>query len=175
MDDVGYELYLDMLEKEMARLRGQEREPDFDPEIKIPVSASLSHDFIRDERQRLLLYKNLFSATETEEVIRYQKETIDRFGILTKEAYNLFQIGMLKVILRKLRVEQIQAIKTNVFELRMGQLKAEQIKTLAEACSGKNQSLSLTPDFRLLVTLSEESLEKALPKLIENLLPLTLS
>lgn len=175
MDDIGYELYLDMLEKEMATLRGQEREPDIDPEIKIPLSASLSAAYVPQERQRLLLYKNLFSATEIEEVDRYRRESIDRFGDLPKEAYNLFQVASLKVLLRKMRVEQIQALKPDLFELRMGQLKATQIQKIAEACALQSRILSLTPDFRLLVNLTGKGLEDPLQKLIEVLFPLTMS
>jgi len=175
MDDIGYELYLDLLEKEMATLRGQEREPEIDPEIKIPMSASLSADYVPQERQRLLLYKNLFSATESEEVDRYRREAIDRFGNLPKEAYNLFQVASLKVLLRKLRVEQIQALKPTHFELRMGQLKAAQIQSLSEACARQSGILSLTPDFKLMVHLSNQALEDPLQRLIEILFPLTMA
>ncbi|MBC7533833.1 MAG: transcription-repair coupling factor [Oligoflexus sp.] len=175
MDDIGYELYLDMLEKEMATLRGEEREPDIDPEIKIPMSASLSAEYVPQERQRLLLYKNLFSATEIEEVDRYRRESIDRFGNLPKEAYNLFQVASLKVLLRKMRVEQIQALKPALFELRMGQLKASQIKSIAEACALQSRILSLTPDFKLLVNIGDKNLEDPLQKLIEVLFPLTMT
>ncbi len=175
MDDIGYELYLDMLEKEMATLRGQEREPDIDPEIKIPLSASLSADYVTQERQRLLLYKNLFTANETEEVDRYRREAIDRFGNLPKEAYNLFQVASLKVLLRKLRVEQIQALKPTLFELRMGQLKAAQIQSIGMACARQSRILSLTPDFKLMVNLGDKALEDPLQTLIEVLIPLTIA
>ncbi|MES2745798.1 MAG: transcription-repair coupling factor [Bdellovibrionota bacterium] len=175
MDDIGYELYLDMLEKEMARLRGEEREADIDPEIKIPISASLSADYIREERQRLLLYKNLFSATSSAEIDRYRKESVDRFGDLPKEAYNLFQIAALKVLLRQLRVEQIQALRPTLFELRMGQLQASQIKTLTEACAKQSRILSLTADFKLLVNLGDKPLEDPMQRLIEVLIPLTIT
>ena len=175
MDDIGYEMYLDMLEKEMAVQRGLDREPDFDPEIKISISASLSPAYIPQERQRLLLYKSLFSATESEEVARYRKESIDRFGDLPKEAYNLFQIAALKVLLRKLRVEQIQALRPTLFELRMGQLKAGQIQMLSEACAIQTRVLSLTADFKLLVNLDDKASEDIIGKLIEVLMPLTLT
>lgn len=175
MDDIGYELYLDMLEKEMALQRGLEREPDFDPEIKIPISASLSSEYIREERQRLLLYKNLFSALESDEVERYRKECIDRFGDLPKEAYNLFQIASLKVLLRKLRVEQIQALKPMLFELRMGQLKATQIQMLTEACALQGRVLSLTADFKLMVNLGDIKDRVPIERLIEVLYPLTIT
>ncbi|MBC7661715.1 MAG: transcription-repair coupling factor [Chitinophagaceae bacterium] len=175
MDDIGYEMYLDLLEKEMALLRGQEREPDVDPEIKIPLSASLSAAYVPQERQRLLLYKNLFSATEMEEVDRYRRECVDRFGNLPKEAYNLFQVASLKVLLRKMRVEQIQALKPHLFELRMSQLKEAQIKILSEACALQSRILTLTPDFKLIVNLGAGEIEDPLQRLIEVLFPLTIA
>lgn len=175
MEDIGYEMYLDMLEREMAAMRGQEKEPEIDPEIKIPISASLPDSYIPQERQRLTLYKSLFSAQVAEDVQRLQQETVDRFGKLPQEAYNLFQVALLKVLLRSMRVEQLQLLKAGVYEFRMSQLKAEQIRRLTEAASQRSERLHLTADFRLMIHIQAKSPSEELQELIETVLPLTLA
>lgn len=175
MEDIGYEMYLDMLEREMAAMRGQEKDPEIDPEIKIPVSASLPATYIPQERQRLALYKSLFSAQVADDVHRLRQETVDRFGNLPQEAYNLFQVALLKVLLRSMRVEQLQLLKAGVYEFRMAQLKAEQIRRLTEASSQRPERLHLTADFRLIINLQAKSPTEELQELIETVLPLTLA
>ncbi len=175
MTDIGYELFLDLLEKEIAGLRGQAREPDVDPEIKIPISAALPETYISKEKLRLALYKNLFSASDLGDINRLAAEMRDRFGPAPTEANNLLGVAALKVILKILRVAQIQNVQPGLFELRFGQLNEELIKRLTDASLARAAHLSLTADFRLLVRLKNQStMDQQLKELLEILIPLTL-
>lgn len=171
MSDIGFEMYLDLLEKEMATIRGQDLEPDLDPEIKIPVSAALPASYIAQEKQRLSLYKNLFSATRLEDVERLAREARDRFGAPPEEAQTLFTVASLKVVLRTLRAAQIQQLKPGSFELRFSQLGEQGAHRIADATAKRPKTLHLTADFRLVVHIGAQA---SLRDLLEALLPLTL-
>lgn len=176
MSDIGYELYLDLLDKEIANMRGEERDAELDPEIKIPISASLPDTYIPKEKQRLAFYKSLFSATQLSEVQRLAVEMRDRFGVPPDTAKSLFDIASLKVILRQLRVSQIQRVREGLFELRFGQLRELEIARISEACQAKKDVFHLTADFRLIVKIiSKESPSKEIEILLELLLPLTIA
>ncbi len=175
MSDIGYELYLDLLDKEIATMRGEEKAPDVDPEIKIPISASIPETYIPKEKQRLAFYKSLFSATVLEDVQRLAFEMRDRFGPPPEIASALFGIASLKVVLRQLRVAQIQRVRDGTYELRFGQLEASAIKGVAEACEQRPKNLHLTADFRLILkTKVVGDTGQELAELIEQLLPLTM-
>jgi transcription-repair coupling factor (superfamily II helicase) len=172
--DVGFDMYMELLEKEMDTLRGREVEPEIDPEIRLPVSASLPASYVAEEKQRLWLYKTLFSARDVAEVESLVQQSRDRFGVPPVEAQCLFQVAALKVILRKLRVQQLQQLREGLFELRFAQLKENHIGRLTEAVQKHAGTLSLTADFRLLIHLKQVPQGANLQRLIEVLLPLTL-
>ncbi|WP_141736501.1 transcription-repair coupling factor [Oligoflexus tunisiensis] len=172
--DVGFDMYMELLEKEMDSLRGREIEPEIDPEIKLPVSASLPASYVAEEKQRLWLYKTLFSARDVAEVETLVQQSRDRFGVPPPEALGLFQVAALKVILRKLRVQQLQQLREGLYELRFAQLKENHIGRLTDAVQKQAAMLSLTADFRLMIHLRQVPQGVSLQRLIEVLLPLTL-
>ncbi len=58
--EVGYELYLELLEEAIRDFKGQAPEElTPDPEIDLPVAAYLPEDYVPDIKQRLALYRRL--------------------------------------------------------------------------------------------------------------------
>lgn len=175
ISDIGYELYLDLLDKEVANVRGEEKDLDLDPEIKVPISASLPEAYIPKEKQRLAFYKSLFTASHLDEIQKLASEMRDRFGQIPDLAIALLGIASLKVILRQLKVAQIQRVRPGYFELRFAQLKESEIMKISQACENQKEHLHLTGDFRLIAKVAAKNeASQELEALIERLLPLTL-
>ena len=101
---VGYETYMEMLEQTIDELRGVVRDPEIDPEIRLPIPARLPDEYVPSVNQRLVLYKRLASCREDAEVDRIRDEILDRFGPLPSEGENLLRVIRLKVMARKLGV-----------------------------------------------------------------------
>jgi len=101
---VGYETYMEMLEQTIAELRGEAREEEIDPEIRLPVPARLPDAYIDSVAQRLVLYKRLASCRDDTEVDRIRDEILDRYGPLPQEAQSLVQVIRLKIQARRLGV-----------------------------------------------------------------------
>ncbi len=101
---VGYETYMEMLEQTIDELRGVMRDPEIDPEIRLPIPARLPDDYVPSVNQRLVLYKRLASCREDAEVDRIRDEILDRFGPLPAVGENLLRVIRLKVMARKLGV-----------------------------------------------------------------------
>ena len=59
---VGYDLYMDFLEKAIRELKGEEVVEEVDPEIHFEMPALLPNSYIEDSTQRLSLYKRLATA-----------------------------------------------------------------------------------------------------------------
>jgi transcription-repair coupling factor (superfamily II helicase) len=104
---VGYETYMEMLQETIEELRGRPREPDVDPEIRLPVAARLPEEYVPDVNQRLVLYKRLASCREDAEVDRIRDEVLDRFGAMPAEAENLVEVIRIKVLARRLGVAAV--------------------------------------------------------------------
>jgi transcription-repair coupling factor (superfamily II helicase) len=104
---VGYETYMELLEETIEELRGQPREKQLDPEIRLPVAAKLPEAYVPDVSQRLVLYKRLASAPDDADVDRIRDELLDRFGPCPAEAANLLAVIRLKIAARRLGIAAV--------------------------------------------------------------------
>ncbi|MEE4241058.1 MAG: transcription-repair coupling factor [Desulfopila sp.] len=120
---IGYDLYLDLLQKTVADLKartanGADREErdDLDPEINLHLSAYIPADYIPDTGQRYIAYRRISAlATSTEDHFQdLQDELIDRYGTIPAECANLLTIVTLKKSLCALRVSKLEQGKDSL-------------------------------------------------------------
>ncbi|WP_426417850.1 transcription-repair coupling factor [Aestuariirhabdus sp. LZHN29] len=114
IETVGFSLYMEMLERAICSIRKGETpdislEPDQGPEINLRVPALIPDDYVADIHSRLILYKRIASATDSNALRELQVEMIDRFGLLPDSAKNLFRITELKLQATALGVKKIEA------------------------------------------------------------------
>ena len=109
---VGFSLYLSMLESAVAALRRGDI-PDIDQpldtgtEVKLHVPALIPDDYLPDISTRLVLYKRIAQAQSAENLRDIQVEMIDRFGLLPEPVKNLFTCALLKVSAQQLGISEI--------------------------------------------------------------------
>ncbi|HOV85814.1 MAG TPA: transcription-repair coupling factor [Syntrophobacteraceae bacterium] len=107
---VGYELYLELLEKTIREFKGEPVEPEtVDPEISLPVSAFLPDSYIADTDQRLLAYKRLASLTREAQVDDLATEWRDRYGPFPDSTRNLLLLAKCRLLFKRLGVARIEA------------------------------------------------------------------
>ncbi|SMC16342.1 transcription-repair coupling factor [Desulfacinum hydrothermale DSM 13146] len=105
---VGYELYLELLEETVRRLRGEEpQEAPLDPEIHIPVAAYLPTAYIPDADQRLVAYKRLSGAKTQDDIDDTAREWRDRYGPLPDEAKALLLLARMRLMMQQLGVARL--------------------------------------------------------------------
>jgi transcription-repair coupling factor (superfamily II helicase) len=110
--EVGFALYLELLERAVAALRAG-RVPELEkplhhgPEIDLHVPALLPETFLPDVHARLVLYKRISGVEAEHELDDLQSEAIDRFGALPAAAKNLFRIGRMRVTAGRLGIERL--------------------------------------------------------------------
>jgi transcription-repair coupling factor (superfamily II helicase) len=112
IQEIGFALYMELLERAVAALRAGktpelERPLHHGPEIDLHVPSLLPEAYLPDVHARLVLYKRI-SAVETEaELDDLQAETVDRFGLLPAPAKNLFRIARLRIAAARLEIERL--------------------------------------------------------------------
>ena len=105
---VGYDLYLDMLQAEIHRIKGEEvAKPKEEVEINVPFAAVLPQNYVSDMKGRLLLYRRLSAASSEEEADTIRQELQDRYGPLPLEAEELLWIVRLKVLMRRMGLKAL--------------------------------------------------------------------
>ena len=105
---IGFELYTELLEETIDRLRGQEREERVDPEIRLGLSAFLPEKYLPDPNQRLQFYQRMARAEEDQVLFDLAEELRDRYGELPPSGELLIGTMRLRILLKRLRVELLE-------------------------------------------------------------------
>jgi len=112
--EVGFTLYMDLLERAVAALKAGkvpelDRPLDHGPEIDLQSPALIPDDYLPDVHSRLILYKRIASAGDEGELRELQVEMIDRFGLLPVPVKTLFRVTELKLRALPMGVKKIEA------------------------------------------------------------------
>ncbi|HEC1776109.1 DEAD/DEAH box helicase [Campylobacter sp. RKI_CA19_01128] len=98
IEQIGYSLYLKMLEDEINKLSKKEEVKEKKIDLKLNINAFLNSEYIGEDRLRLELYRRLSKCMSVNEVYEIESEMNDRFGkpdIFTKQFLDLIIIKIL--------------------------------------------------------------------------------
>jgi len=114
MSQVGFSLYMEMLDQAVAALKeGKQLSLDQvmsnQTEIELRIPALLPDDYIFDVSLRLSLYKRIASCKNKRELDDIQVELIDRFGLLPQPSKNLIQIAKMRLKAQAIGISRIEA------------------------------------------------------------------
>jgi len=106
MEAVGFEYYMQLLDKAVRELKGEPVEED-NPEINLKADIRVPEDYLPQVNLRLNLYKRLASVEDPGEIDRVRDEVRDRYGPLPDTVENLLRYGLIKHLARRLRVRRL--------------------------------------------------------------------
>ncbi len=101
VNQVGYEMYLTLLEQAVQEIKGEPPAPRIDPEIRLRIEALIPEDYVPDPQQRMNLYKRLSRASENEEIERVEQEMVDLYGRPPREVSNLLQVMGIRLAMKE--------------------------------------------------------------------------
>ncbi|HEY8555696.1 MAG TPA: transcription-repair coupling factor [Burkholderiales bacterium] len=113
IDEVGFALYAELLERAVRSLKRGES-PPAEPEargteINLHAPALFPEHYLPDVHLRLVLYKRIASAESPAAVAALQEEVVDRFGALPEAGRLLFKAAELKVRAGPLGIRRLDA------------------------------------------------------------------
>ena len=120
---IGYGLYLKMLEDTLAILSGEIKEEKKAVDIKLAISAYISSDYIVEDRVRLELYRRLSKASNKEEVYTIEEEMEDRFGKPDLPTKQFIELIIIKILALEKGVKMIGSYEMNVSFTYEGEVK----------------------------------------------------
>lgn len=99
---VGFDMYLQLLEEAVAQAKG---EPVKNEErraviVEVPVDAYIPPDYVRNEAERVDLYRRASGVRSLTELDDLAEEIKDRFGEMPEPALNLFGLSQVKLLAR---------------------------------------------------------------------------
>ncbi len=117
MQEVGFNMYTDMLNRAVAALKQGKHLAAADltqplgigTEINLRTPALLPDAYCPDVHERLTLYKRLANGETAEEIDALQEELIDRFGELPIQAQALLATHRLRLLVKPLCIQKLDA------------------------------------------------------------------
>jgi transcription-repair coupling factor (superfamily II helicase) len=100
---VGFDMFVQMLDEAVSKLRGEHVAQEVDPELSIEVEHYLPEDYIDDIGLRLSLYRRFATASDEQAVDELATEMEERFGSPPAAARDFVRVMSLKPSLRELR------------------------------------------------------------------------
>ncbi|MGB9667227.1 MAG: DEAD/DEAH box helicase, partial [Candidatus Cryosericum sp.] len=116
--DVGYHMFLSLVEDEILKARGQYTEPMPKPVMMLGISAFIPESYVADAGERLELYNAIGKAGEGELASLLQR-TSDRYGPPPQEVAGIFTLKKLELALMEVGVSSVKETgRTLVLEFR---------------------------------------------------------
>jgi len=112
---IGYSLYLRILEDAIKELSGTVEEEQLQVDIKLTIDAYLNEELIEEDRLRLELYRRLSQAQTTGEVYEIEQEIADRFGKLDTISRQFIDVMIMKVLATEQGITKIANAGEKVF------------------------------------------------------------
>ncbi|MDA0617224.1 MAG: helicase-related protein [Proteobacteria bacterium] len=117
MNDVGVELYEQMLKEAVMEVKHEVREDDADIEVKIAIPFFIPEEYIPDFSVRMQVYRELSNIASIDDLMLIQDDIIDRFGKLPQTVLNLIEIIKIKIRAKTQCITRLEAgIKGVVLE-----------------------------------------------------------
>ena len=154
--EVGYELYLQLLEEAIRQFKGEALEDlTPEPEIRLPVTAYLPEDYVPDIQQRLALYRRLSGRLTPTMIDELEEEMLDRFGPIPVEGRDLLRVVRTKERLRQLGVSRLE-VQNGFAVFQFAAPERLDLTSLLTLLKKQPEKLRLSPDQTLRLRISED-------------------
>ncbi|HHT96662.1 MAG TPA: DEAD/DEAH box helicase, partial [Clostridiales bacterium] len=146
MEAVGYDLYCKMLNEAVRYLKGDKVEDDnYETTIEMDVDTFIPSTYIKNEFQKLDIYKRIAEIGSMDELMDMQEELLDRFGDLPNAVNNLLHISLIKFMARTVYVLALEQ-KGLKFTLKMHPQAKLYVEKIPDVIGKHKNNLKLYPD-----------------------------
>jgi transcription-repair coupling factor (superfamily II helicase) len=105
--EVGFDLYVKLLEEAVKELKGEAVEPRAETRIETDIPAYIPASYVEDDRQRVVFYKRLVETRKVDDIQHLRLELEDRYGPVPDEASNLLGFQAIRILATASSMERI--------------------------------------------------------------------
>ncbi len=114
LGNVGYEMYCKLLDEAIREMKGEEVKPKFETSIEMNITAHIPQSYIKNEIQKIEVYKKIANIKTQEDYNDVQEEVEDRFGEIPKVVNNLMDIALFKAFASDMGVISVNQVEKTV-------------------------------------------------------------
>jgi transcription-repair coupling factor (superfamily II helicase) len=97
IEAVGFELYTQMLERAVREMKGEAGVEVTEIQLNLGLNIRIPSDYIKEENQRLRMYKRVAGVETESQLHDVRAELIDRYGETPRAVRNLLEYAALKL------------------------------------------------------------------------------
>ncbi|MBU1659494.1 DEAD/DEAH box helicase [bacterium] len=112
--NIGYSLYLRMLEDAIKELSNTMEVARAKVDIKLTISAYISDTTVKEDRLRLDIYRRLSACENAVEIYEIEEEVIDRFGELDTPTKQFFELMIIKLLSLEKKIKSVSNYGQNI-------------------------------------------------------------
>ena len=116
IEAIGFELYTQMLEEAVSKLKGEGREERLQVTVNLGISLRIDESYIGEENQRLRMYKRIAGANSEAMLTEIRDELQDRYGQPPENVQHLLAVGEIRLICERISIAQIERKRVAVDE-----------------------------------------------------------
>ena len=105
---IGFDLYVQMLERAVSTLKGEEVKPEMRATINLGLDIRIPEEYISNENLRLRTYKRIAGIGNEAEREEVNHELTDRFGAPPPAVGNLLDYALLKGVAERMLISNIE-------------------------------------------------------------------
>ena len=138
-------LYCKMLNQAVLALKGETLEEDsYDTVVECDIDAYIPGRYIKNEYQKLDIYKRISAIETEEEYMDMQDELMDRFGDIPRSVENLLKIASIRALAHQAYVTEV-VINRQEVRLTMYQKAKLQVEKIPDMVRSYKGDLKLVP------------------------------
>lgn len=139
MAAVGYDLYCKLLNEAVASMKGEKVMDEFETKIDLNVDAFIPPFYIKNEMQKINVYKQIASIETEDDYSDMQDELMDRFGEMPKNVMNLLSIALIKSLAHRAWITEITETggKLKIILYKNAEIDVSKIPAIVEKYKGR--------------------------------------
>ena len=114
IEAVGFEMYTTMLEQMIRELKGENVQAPLDTALNLGLNIRIPNTYIREENQRLRIYKRIAASEDEKQLADVSSELRDRYGEPPPAVQHLLQYAHLRLECQRLGVASIERKRDQV-------------------------------------------------------------
>jgi len=159
IDDIGLDLYLDMLSDAIHEAKGESVQPRLPLDMHLHANAILPPDYIPQIGERLALYRRIAKVETDDESATLLEEMTDRFGKMPEEAKYCLEAARIRWRARQLGLSRLESGRHGIQLLFNEQTPMDTVKLL-QRVQAEPSRFRLKPDGSLSVMAKDETVRQ---------------
>ncbi len=132
IEDVGYDMYMRLLEDAIKEIKGEKGKKGITTEIILKRPLFIPFGYISNDEERIKIYRKIFSVKNENEIVELKKYLEDVYGKMPEDMERIFKWLFIKINCERKNISKIEELKDGYTLTIEGKLDKEKIREIVK-------------------------------------------